>query len=114
MSTVTLMQSSYSFDNTPTATSKKAKKNALKNATTPYNAVTTNYNDQAALSRRAERFQREHELERTKHTRIGGEALKANHQTAHLFGNSRSGSPYVGNDEPEGDPVSLSDYFGDL
>ncbi|PPQ79687.1 hypothetical protein CVT25_003261 [Psilocybe cyanescens] len=85
---------------------KKSKKEKFKNATASY---TPDFNDQAALNRRAERFQREHELERTKSTRNGGgAAIKANQQNAHLFGNrtlsSRSGSPYTSVDEPEGDP----------
>ncbi|KAF8972646.1 SAC3/GANP/Nin1/mts3/eIF-3 p25 family-domain-containing protein [Flammula alnicola] len=62
---------------TPVVNTKKAKKAALKNATATY---AMDYNDQAALNRRAERFQREHELERTKR------------------------SPYPATDEPEGDP----------
>lgn len=75
----------------------------MKNATTTY----PDFNDQAALNRRAERFQREHELERTKSTRNGSHpSVKAP-----LFGNrslasSKSGSPYGTLEEPEGDPVS--------
>lgn len=87
--------------------SKKAKKSALKNGN---NATSTlDFNDQAALNRRAERFQREHELERTKTMRNGGQAsLKANYQNAHLFNNrnlSRSASPFGNADDPEADPV---------
>lgn len=87
---------------------KKAKKNALKQAASSQHALDPN--DQAALNRRAERFQREHELERTKHLRIGGQAsLKANQQHAHLFNNlSRSGSPLGSSDDPEADPVCIS------
>lgn len=86
---------------------KKAKKNALKQAASSQHALDPN--DQAALNRRAERFQREHELERTKHLRIGGQAsLKANQQHAHLFNNlSRSGSPLGSSDDPEADPVCI-------
>ncbi|KIL65544.1 hypothetical protein M378DRAFT_197928 [Amanita muscaria Koide BX008] len=63
-------------------------------------------NDQAALNRRAERFHREHELERVK-------VLRANSHHAHLFQNgkgpfSRSESPYgldgAAADDPEADP----------
>ncbi|KAF8159789.1 SAC3/GANP/Nin1/mts3/eIF-3 p25 family-domain-containing protein [Crassisporium funariophilum] len=88
------------------AFTKKAKKAAQKNAATAY---TTDFNDQAALNRRAQRFQREHELEKTKGTREGGQAsLKANNQTAHIFFNNRtlasgSASPIIV-DELEGDP----------
>lgn len=76
---------------------KKAKKNAQKNASTPH---TWDPNDQAVLNRRAQRFQREHDLERTKH-------LKTNQNTAHLFKDmslSRSGSPFGNADDPEADP----------
>ncbi|GLB41704.1 putative SAC3/GANP family protein [Lyophyllum shimeji] len=76
---------------------KKAKKNAQKNASA---AHTWDPNDQAALNRRAQRFQREHELERTKH-------LKANQNTTHLFKDmsiSRSESPFGNADDPEADP----------
>ncbi|KAG6918997.1 hypothetical protein DXG01_010236 [Tephrocybe rancida] len=84
---------------------KKAKKNAQKNA----NATRTfDVNDQTALNLRAQRFQREHELERTKHLRSNGQgALRANQNTVHLFKDmtlSRSGSPYGGADDPEADP----------
>ncbi|KAF9462957.1 SAC3/GANP/Nin1/mts3/eIF-3 p25 family-domain-containing protein [Collybia nuda] len=90
--------------NENTTANKKAKKNALKQAANLQRALDPN--DQAALNRRAERFQREHELERTKHLRIGGPAsLKANQHHAHLFNNlSRSGSPSGGSDDPEADP----------
>ncbi|KAF8199140.1 SAC3/GANP/Nin1/mts3/eIF-3 p25 family-domain-containing protein [Pholiota molesta] len=81
----------------PAITSKKAKKAANKNATASYTA--TDFSDQAALNRRAQRFQREHELERTKHIRGTGQMKSS-------FSNgARSGSPYPTNlDEPEGDP----------
>ncbi|KAJ7281894.1 SAC3/GANP/Nin1/mts3/eIF-3 p25 family-domain-containing protein [Mycena rebaudengoi] len=78
-------------DNMPA--SKKSKK-ALKNGAP---APALDPNDHAALNRRAERFQREHELERQK-SRAGGQtSLKANYQNSHLFGsnsNSRSASPF--------------------
>ncbi|KAF8630742.1 hypothetical protein AX17_005337 [Amanita inopinata Kibby_2008] len=79
-------------------------------------------NDQAALNRRAERFQREHELERTKALKASNHngagsllPLKTNVQHVHLFANSgkslfsRSASPYgldaaVAADDPEADP----------
>lgn len=67
-------------------------------------------NDQEVLNKRAERFQREHEIERQKSMRNGGQtSLKANYQNAHLFDNgplSRSASPFGGSDDPEADPVS--------
>jgi hypothetical protein len=73
----------------------------------------------AALNRRAQRFQREHELER--HKTISGNgngstygsqtSLGANHHIAHVF-NSRttmrvdSPSLFGNPDDPEADPVS--------
>ncbi|KAG6854017.1 hypothetical protein C0991_011504 [Blastosporella zonata] len=94
--------------NDPPASNKKAKKNALKNANA---SRTFDINDQSALNLRAQRFQREHELERTKHLRESGQnALKANQNTAHLFRDmtlSRSESPYGGADDPEADPNVL-------
>jgi hypothetical protein len=76
-------------------------------------------NDQAALNRRAERFQREHDLERQKSMRNGGAggsgqaSLKANYQNAHLFNGrsqSRSASPsiFTNMDDPEVNPVGCS------
>jgi len=93
-----------SIDANPVVT-KKAKKAMQKHAATAY-GTPTDVNDQAALHRRAQRFQREHELERNKNVRDGGQAfLKVNHQTVNRFQNlaldSRSASP---TDEPEGDP----------
>lgn len=72
-------------------------------------------NDQAALNRRAQRFQREHELERTKSTRNGNQ-FDPNPHMAHLqlqnrITGSRSGSPYTASDQPEGDPVSVIVYY---
>ena len=98
---------------------KKAKKAMQKHATTAYGTTPTDVNDLAALHRRAQRFQREHELEKNKNIRNGGQTfLKTNYQTVNRFQNlalvSRSASP---TDEPEGDPVSpfvfglfLADY----
>ncbi|TFK39401.1 SAC3/GANP/Nin1/mts3/eIF-3 p25 family-domain-containing protein [Crucibulum laeve] len=83
--------------------SKKAKK-AAKNAS---NAV--DFNDQAALNRRAQRFQREHEIERAKlNGGVATMSLKSNQQNGHLFKNrvlgSRSASPFTAADDPEADP----------
>ncbi|KAF5373248.1 hypothetical protein D9615_007438 [Tricholomella constricta] len=85
---------------------KKAKKNAQKNASTPQ---TFDPNDQAALNRRAQRFQREHEIERTKSIRNSGSQNlhKTNYNTTQRFKNmslSRSGSPFGAADDPEADP----------
>ncbi len=92
---------------------KKTKKASTgKNYTNSY-PTTTEYNDQLALNRRAERFQREHELERTKHLRNGHQSLNGSNHHAYSHGNrtlnnSRAGSVVPGVDEPEGDPVSLT------
>jgi hypothetical protein len=82
-----------------------------KNATT-----TLHLGDQAALNRRAERFQREHELERQKSLRNGSQsALKTNSQGAHLLNRIwRADSPSTfgpNPDDPEADPVSLIPSF---
>ncbi|KAF8884983.1 SAC3/GANP/Nin1/mts3/eIF-3 p25 family-domain-containing protein [Infundibulicybe gibba] len=85
--------------------SKKAKK-ALKQASS--NSTILDINDQAALNRRAERFQREHEIEKTKSMRNGGQdSIKANYQNAHLFNrsNNRSASPSTNSDDPNADPA---------
>ena len=92
---------------------KKAKKAMQKHATTAYGTTPTDVNDTAALHRRAQRFQREHELEKNKNIRNGGQTfLKANHQTVNRFQNlalaSRSTTP---TDEPEGDPVSPYQFW---
>ncbi|KAJ6496805.1 SAC3/GANP/Nin1/mts3/eIF-3 p25 family-domain-containing protein [Mycena vulgaris] len=87
-------------DNSPA--SKKVKK-ALKNNTS---SPALDPNDRAALDKRAQRFQREHEIEREK-SRVGGQAsLKANYQTSHLFNgsNSRSASPFGHSEDPDADP----------
>lgn len=67
-------------------------------------------NDQAALHRRAQRFQREHDLERTRHMGNGTPQsyVKANQSTVHLFRGmslSRDASPFGNPDDPEADPV---------
>ncbi|KAK7445434.1 hypothetical protein VKT23_014853 [Stygiomarasmius scandens] len=88
---------------------KKSKKSTVKQVTS--GTASLDLNDQAALNRRAERFQREHEIERQKSLNGGQASLKANSRNAHLFNHSRTGiyspsrsaSPY-GVDEPEADP----------
>jgi hypothetical protein len=100
-----------SMDLNPVVT-KKAKKAMQKQTTTAYGTTPTDVNDIAALHRRAQRFQREHELEKNKNIRNGSQTfLKTNHQTVNRFQNlalvSRSTSP---TDEPEGDPVSPFSY----
>jgi hypothetical protein len=84
---------------------KKAKKAMQKHASTAYGTTSTDPNDQAALHRRAQRFQREHELERNKNTRNGGQTFfKENHQTVNRFQNLALVSRSISPDEPEGDP----------
>jgi hypothetical protein len=64
--------------------------------------------DRAALNRRAERFRREHELEKQKQNGGGGQAssLRNNQRTAHPLVNlSRSATPFANADDPEADPV---------
>ncbi|KAF7370841.1 PCI domain-containing protein [Mycena sanguinolenta] len=77
---------------------KKVKK-ALKNNTS------FDPDDRAALDKRAQRFQREHQIEREK-SRLGAQgSLQANYNTSHLFdANSRSASPFGQSDDPEADP----------
>lgn len=66
--------------------------------------------DRAALNRRAERFRREHELEKQKQNGGGGgqaSSLRTNQRTAHPFVNlSRSATPFANADDPEANPVS--------
>ncbi|KIL00729.1 hypothetical protein PAXRUDRAFT_129093 [Paxillus rubicundulus Ve08.2h10] len=92
--------------NEPLPASKKAKKAAMqKNA-----ANTLDLGDQATLNRRAERFQREHEIERQKSLRNNGNqgTFKAGPQGAHLFSRIwRADSPSTPGpnlDDPEADP----------
>jgi len=90
---------------------KKPKKTPSKH----FNAQPLDFNDQAALNRRAQRFQREHEIERQKGKNNGnisfhgGQAsFKAHYPLAHLSNDpSRTSSPSnLGNpDDPEADPV---------
>lgn len=89
---------------------KKAKKSALKNAQANLtNPLDTS--DHAALSRRAQRFQREHEIERQKNTGLGN-GYKGNNGNSNLFGtrlSSGTGPSWGANDydDPEADPVWL-------
>ncbi|KIM56498.1 hypothetical protein SCLCIDRAFT_132508 [Scleroderma citrinum Foug A] len=89
----------------PPTTNKKSKKAAAQKNTT---ATTWDLGDPAVLNRRAERFQREHEIERQKHLRNQGATLKANPHGAHLLNRiTRADSPstYGPNpDDPEADP----------
>ncbi|KAF9564255.1 hypothetical protein CPC08DRAFT_660731 [Agrocybe pediades] len=96
-----------SMESTTPHQSKKAKKALQKSAAA--SAAAMDFDDQAALSRRAERFQREHELEKMKSLRVTGGTNnnKANSHQAHFLPrsiSSRTGSSYTSNEEPEGDP----------
>src|ERR1700761_1570719 len=103
MPPTSMSDAKLSHDNSPNT--KKAKKTVKTNHST----ASIDHNDRAALDKRAQRFQREHDLEREK-SRVGGQAaLKANHSTSHLFSNSNSRyaspSPFGQSDDPEADPV---------
>jgi len=92
------------YSDSPTGQSKKSKKNqANKSAAT----FALDVGDRATLNRRAERFRREHELEKQKQNGGGGQAssLRTNQRTAHPFVNlSRSATPFANADDPEADP----------
>lgn len=94
---------SCSNDNAPSTGNKKNKKSALvKNAS----ASALDPNDYAALNRRAQRFQREHEIERKKALQYGHSSSV---QASRL--GSRSGTPGLYGDEPEADPVRRAFLF---
>ena len=103
-----------SSTDSPPANNKKAKKNGLKNAQANSASNPLDPSDQAALNRRAQRFQREHDLARQKNTGNGGGyggGFKLHNN--HLFrdrGPSGSASPWGagGYDDPEADPVCFS------
>ncbi|KAF9447521.1 hypothetical protein P691DRAFT_820958 [Macrolepiota fuliginosa MF-IS2] len=91
----------------PPPLSKKAKKAALKQAqhaqvsTGSHSSSIVDFNDQVALNRRAERFQREHELERMKHLRVAKNRFPSNGLgNGYSYENSNGGVV----DEPEADP----------
>jgi SAC3 family protein LENG8/THP3 len=91
----------------PIGQSKKAKKNQANKSAA---ALALDVGDRAALNRRAERFRREHELEKQKQNGGGGQAssLRANQRTAHPFVNhSRSATPFADADDPEANPVRV-------
>ncbi|KZP26628.1 hypothetical protein FIBSPDRAFT_909162 [Athelia psychrophila] len=90
-------------NDSPIITSKKAKKNALKASQSAPSAL--DFNDQVALNRRAQRFQREHEIEKMKtSTSYGGYGgYQAVSNTSNTYGNKNS----WGNDgfeDPNADP----------
>jgi len=89
---------------TPTGQSKKSKKNQANKSAA---AFALDVGDRATLNRRAERFRREHDLEKQKQNGGGGQAssLRTNQRTAHPFVNlSRSATPFANADDPEADP----------
>ena len=90
----------------PAGQPKKSKKHQANKSAAA--ALTLDVGDRAALDKRAQRFRREHELEKQKQNGGGGQAssLRPSQRSAHLFDNpSRSASPFVTADEPEADPV---------
>ncbi|KAL1731142.1 SAC3/GANP/Nin1/mts3/eIF-3 p25 family-domain-containing protein [Schizophyllum commune] len=76
-------------------TTKKQKKNALKKAEA---SRTFDPNDRAALDRRAQRFQREHEIERQKNLTSQTANLHLSHHPRYAH------TPFDQSAEPEGDP----------
>lgn len=99
-------------DNSPLilVNNKKAKKNAQKNAHQANGSTSLDPSDQAALNRRAQRFQREHEIERQRVT------VSFNNTGNYQYGNhSNLGSPAPwgsnGYDDPEADPVCGCDLL---
>lgn len=89
-------------------TNKKAKKSLQKNHTFSAHPNTTytapfDPNDQAALNRRAARFQREHELEKTKHLKNNiPPQVRNKFQQMYI---SRGATPNGNSDDPEANPV---------
>jgi hypothetical protein len=99
----------------PAGLPKKAKKHQANKSAAA--ALSLDVGDRAALDKRAQRFRREHELEKKKQNGGGGQAssLRPNQRTAHLFDNpSRSASPFVTADDPEVDPVGAFQTAGFL
>ncbi|TCD65902.1 hypothetical protein EIP91_002017 [Steccherinum ochraceum] len=84
----------------PPTNNKKTKKGTIAK-TAGHSALDPN--DEAAISRRAARFQREHNIERQKNVHSNGYSLHTNPSTSHLF-HSRSQSPALASDDPEADP----------
>ena len=100
------------YSDTPTGQSKKSKKNQANKSAA---AFALDVGDRATLNRRAERFRREHELEKQKQHGGGGQAssLRTHQRTAHPFVNlSRSATPFANADDPEADPVSALSALG--
>jgi hypothetical protein len=101
------IMSNHSFKrklDSPTGQSKKAKKHQANKYAA---ALALDVGDRAALNRRAERFRREHELEKQKQNGGGGQAssLRTHQRSAHPFVNlSRSATPFANADDPEANP----------
>jgi len=88
----------------PTGHPKKSKKNQAHKSVA---ALALDVGDRAALNKRAERFRREHELEKQKQNGGGGQtsSFRSNQRAAHPFVNlSRSATPFANVDDPEADP----------
>jgi len=83
--------------------SKKSKKNNMSKHAPP-NALDPH--DHAALSRRAARFQREHEIERQKSLHSSSSSLSFHppSQYHHFSRSGTPGTPLLNPDDPEGDP----------
>ena len=89
---------------------KKTKKNVQKNAHQANGSTSLDPSDQVALNRRAQRFQREHEIERQKNIVSFN---KTGHYQYGNRGNLGSPAPWGsdGYDDPEADPVCGSDLL---
>lgn len=81
---------------------KKAKKTMQKKAQAAASALDPS--DQAALNRRAQRFQREHEIERKKTTNGAYGGYKASSNSSNVYGNQNIGDN-AAYDDPDADPV---------
>lgn len=96
----TLTLTGRSNDLAHSATNKKTKKAAVSKHTAPHS--NSEYVDHAALSRRAARFQREHEIERQKTLQASSSSLTFLPPSQFQ---SRSVTPGLYGDEPEANPV---------
>lgn len=87
--------------NTGTHEKKKTKKSQITKSGSP---SALDPNDQAALNRRAARFQREHEIERRKTLQGGHSPFVHAARASSSLEPSRSGTPAYYGDDPEADP----------
>ena len=98
------IHSNESTSNVPVI-SKKTKKSTLTK-----HVAALDLNDQAALNRRAARFQREHEIERRKNLYGAHHSHLQNSRSPSTY-DSRSGTPGPFGDDPEADPVRMREHM---